>query len=104
MNSVYLFHVDDKDYYIAAENWKEARNILVRMPEYKDFPLTDITGRRMNSKCTELSGILSSEYVLEHLAWWTCKCGGNSFIPLDDGSVCRCKRCGREKRNFILCP
>ena len=83
--------------YVAAENWKAARNILICMPEYKNTPLTDISGNRMHAKCIDREGILPAEYVLANLAWWNCKCGGNKFIPIDDGSVCRCRKCGREK-------
>lgn len=104
MNNLYLFRLNEKSFYIAAQNWKDARNILIRMPEYKNAPLTDIIGNRVHKNCTDREGVLSVDYVLENLAWWTCKCGGQRFVPLDDGSVCRCINCGREKRNFISCP
>lgn len=98
MNSLYVFYVNEKRFFVAAKTWKEARNILVKLPEYKDLQLTEISGYRLSPKATTQCGILTSDYVFSKIPWWTCKCGNRSFIPLDSEDACRCKKCGRETR------
>lgn len=98
MNNLYVFGIDTKCFYIAAPNWKAARNILVKDPENRNVPLTDIVGHRVAVSVTFETGIVQMANVYEAGAWWRCKCGGQTFVPIDDGRVCRCKECGREMR------
>lgn len=98
MNNLYVFDIDAKRFYVAAPNWKAARNILVKDPENKNVPLTDIVGHRVATGAAFDAGIISMTQAYESSAWWRCKCGSQTFVPIDDGRVCRCKECGREMR------
>lgn len=98
LNSLYVFYIQENRLFVAAKNWKDARNIIIRSPEYRNCLLTEITGHRIAAQVTDTNGILSPEYVFAEIPWMTCRCGCRSFMLIDDGSACRCHKCGRETR------
>ena len=98
MSHLYLFSAGEERVFVAASSWKAARNILRQIPKYKKLRLPEIAGKRIAVNCTAEQGIISIHNVFLKYAWWTCKCGNASFIPLDNGHGCRCTECGRERR------
>lgn len=98
MFHLYQFKVADVRYFVAEQNWKAARNVILRLPENKNRRLAEIEGCRLKTNCSETSGILPAEKVFSQMAWWKCKCGASRFVAINDGSSCRCMECGREGR------
>lgn len=69
MNKVYFFEVDPDNggVFIAARNWKEARNIAlyteVIADDVCDFGFTELHGHRVGDVITNLSGELSRKQL-----------------------------------------
>ncbi len=103
MANLYLFHYTHKKFFVIEDTWKAARNKILQEATMKNAILTNLKGKRIRSACeTEAKGIVSVDYVFENLAWWKCRCENTAFIPLDNGSACRCTQCGREIRLYSL--
>ena len=96
MFHLYAFTIADKIFFVSHKTWKDARNLIVREPEHKNVKLTDFVGRCVKRNACPVIGILDTETVYRNYPWWGCRCGSESFLPLNDGTSCRCTLCGRE--------
>lgn len=101
MFHLYTFQITQKRYFVCEKNWKAARNTISRLPENKNVRLTDIVGHRLNKNCSEIAGLINLENVLMMMPWWVCRCGTKEFLPINGGTSCRCRGCGRETRLFF---
>ena len=99
-NSLYAFYVEHKDkvVYVTAKTWKEARNIVYRTVFKDVYSLVQIKGKKMLHNCSQTEGLVSIDEVCDKYAWWQCSCGNNSFLSIDSGDMCRCKKCGKEDK------
>lgn len=109
MNKVYFFiglSKESKSIYIAASNWKDAKNIATSVLTDGDInnPIIKIKGelcykylpRYKRPIVTELLGVLTTQQVCDlGLSWWNCdECSGRVFEIFDHESKCRCLSCG----------
>jgi DNA-directed RNA polymerase subunit RPC12/RpoP len=115
MNKVYFFQESSGDFggvYVAAENWKKARNLAIMDELIADHvwnPITDVEGSlcRKEGKpiTTMLEGILSVKHIKEvGCAWWDCEnCGSDNFEILNDMEY-KCHECESINRiPYINC-
>jgi hypothetical protein len=98
VNHLYFFTVGEETLFVAAPSWKDARNLLLKLPQNKGLRLPQLTGYRVAKSCCAEQGVIPLSVVYSQLAWWECRCGNKSFIALDNGRGCRCASCGRERR------
>jgi hypothetical protein len=113
INKVYFFSEKSGDYggvYVAALNWKTARNIAITDPlilDHADNLITDVEGhichepyfskgKQRKQYLTEFEGILSIQQICDvGVAWWECEeCGGENLEIIDDGQKFKCRDCG----------
>lgn len=98
MLNLYVFATGALQCFVAEQNWKKARNFLWKARFFGDVKITAIRGKRIKQKIEALPGLIDADTIYDKYAWWQCRCGGTSFLRIDDGKICRCKSCGCEKR------
>ena len=96
MFHLYTFQSPQSRYYVCEKTWKAARNTVLKALGNKKMKITDISGKRLISNCSNVAGIIAPEVALSEMAWWKCRCGSSSFIPINGGRSCRCVQCGAE--------